>query len=131
MNKDAPPVQPHNTTVCANLPAGLGYAVALLTLVAVAGCSKQAGLPTRELFQRIQVYETRIAGGELAVRSATSCREAFAPSESEVCDPSVALCELTAGVENKDAVRRCLIASDSCRAARERARALCATPAPQ
>jgi hypothetical protein len=95
------------------------------------GCSKHARLPTQELFQRIQIYETRIAGGEIAVRGATNCREVHAPSEVEVCDPSVELCKLTADVDNKDALRRCLTASDSCRAARERARALCATPAPQ
>lgn len=65
------------------------------------------------------------------MRAASDCREAHAPAEVAVCDPSVELCKLTHGVDNQDAVRRCLVASDTCRAARERARALCATPAPQ
>ncbi|HEX6240405.1 MAG TPA: hypothetical protein VFZ61_05910 [Polyangiales bacterium] len=101
----------------------------MLTLL---GCSKHAGLPAQEIFARIQVYEARIGGGEGAVRSATECREAHGPAEEEVCDPSVELCELSGQLkDNQDAVRRCLMASDSCRAARERARALCATPAPR
>jgi hypothetical protein len=96
----------------------------------VLGCAKQAGLPPQEVFAAIQVYEARIADGEAAVHSASDCREAHAPAEVEVCDPSVELCKLSGQLgENQDAVRRCLMAADSCRAARERARALCATPA--
>ena len=127
MNKDAPPVQPHSTSVCGNLPANAGWVVGILTVL---GCSKHAGLPPQEVFAAIQVHEARIAGGEAAVHSASDCREAHAPAEMEVCDPSVELCKLSEQLEdNQDAVRRCLMASDSCRAARERARALCATPA--
>ena len=128
MNKDAPPVQPQSTSVCGNLRAYVGWGVSALTLLA---CAKQAGLPSQEVFARIQEYEARIEGGEIAVRGASDCREAHAPAEEQVCDPSVALCKLTEGSDNKDAVRRCLVAADSCRAARERARALCATPAAQ
>ena len=128
MNKDTPPVQPHKTTVCGNLPAHAGWAVCLLTLL---GCRKHDGLTAEQVFAAVQVHETRIAGGEAAVRSASNCREAHAPAEVEVCDPSVELCKLTSQLgDDTDAVRRCLMASDSCRAARERARALCATPAP-
>lgn len=100
--------------------------MALLTLVS---CAKQNRLSNQALFSQIQVHETRIAGGELAVRSADDCRAAHSPAEQEVCDPSVELCKLTDGIKDKDAARRCLIASDTCRAARERVRALCATPA--
>jgi hypothetical protein len=85
-------------------------------------------LPENELFRRIQILEAHIAEAQLAVRTATSCREAHGPSEEGVCDPSVALCRLTEGVENRDALQRCLMASDACRAARERALALCAAP---
>jgi hypothetical protein len=125
VNKDAPPVQHHETTVCANLPALLVLAVACLTQDA---CAKRNTLPEQELFQRIQVFEERIATAQMSVHNATGCREAHAPSEEGVCDPSVELCALTAETANKDALRRCLMASDSCRSARERARALCASP---
>jgi hypothetical protein len=126
VNKDAPPVQPHSTAVCANLPGAVVAAVALLTMSA---CAKRHEMPQEELFRRIQVLEAGIAEAQLAVRSATDCREAHGPSEEGVCDPSVALCKLTEGVENQDALQRCLMAADSCRAARERASALCATSA--
>jgi hypothetical protein len=99
-------------------------------VLTLTGCRKHDGLGTEEVFAAIQVRETRIAGGEAAVRSAVTCREAHSPAEVEVCDPSVELCKLSGQLpDNKDALRRCLMASDACRAARERARALCATPA--
>ena len=96
-------------------------------LLTAGACAKRRALPEDELFHRIQVYEARIADAQVEVRSATGCRAAHSPAEEGVCDPSAELCKLTQGVENKDALRRCLMASDSCRAARERARALCAT----
>jgi hypothetical protein len=101
-------------------------AVCLLTSTA---CAKRHALPQDELFRRIQVLEARIAEAQLSVRAATGCREAHGPSEEGVCDPSVALCKLTNGVENRDALQRCLMASDSCRAARARASALCGSAA--
>jgi hypothetical protein len=83
-----------------------------------------------ELFRRIQVFEAGIANAQIAVLGATHCREAHNPAEEGVCDPSVALCKLTEDSENRDAVHRCLMASDSCRAARARASALCSVPSP-
>jgi hypothetical protein len=95
----------------------------------MSACAKSHEMPQEELFRRIQVFEAGIAEAQLAVRSATNCREAHGPAEEGVCDPSVALCKLTKGVENRDALQRCLMAADGCRAARERASALCATSA--
>lgn len=125
MNKDASPVQAHSTAVCGNLPGWIGLAVISLTLGA---CAKRHALPHDELFLRIQVLEARIAEAQLSVRAASDCRAAHAPAEEGVCDPSKALCKLSEGSENHDALQRCLMASDSCRASRERVRALCGTP---
>lgn len=126
MNKDASRVQRQRTYVCENLLASVGCLVLLLTM---SSCAKRKQLPDAELFRRIQEHEARIAHGETEVRLAVNCKEAHAPSERNVCDESKALCKLTSKSEDLDAVRRCVIASDSCRAARERARALCATSA--
>ncbi len=125
MNKDASPVQDHCTAVCANLPVWIGLAVISLT---PAACAKRHALPQDELFHRIQLLEARIADAQLSVRAAADCRAAHGPAEEGVCDPSKALCKLTEGSENRDAVQRCLMASDSCRASRERASALCGMP---
>ena len=126
MNKDAPPVQHQRTHVCEN-PLALGLGLVLLSTLA--SCSKQSTLPSNELFRRIQEHEARIDAGNEAVRAAVTCRQAHAPAETHVCDESQALCALTLESKDVDANRRCVMASDSCRAARERARALCATPA--
>lgn len=93
-----------------------------------AACAKRHALPEDELFRRIQVLEARITEAQLSVRNASDCRTAHGPAEEGVCDPSKALCKLTDGSDNADALQRCLMASDSCRAARERTRALCGTP---
>jgi hypothetical protein len=125
VNKDASPVQAHSTAVCGNLPGWIGLAVISLT---PAACAKRHALPPDELFRRIQVLEASIAEAQLSVRAATDCRAAHAPAEEGVCDPSKALCKLSEGSENHDALQRCLMASDSCRASRERVRALCGMP---
>ena len=125
MNKDASPVQDHSTAVCGNLPVWIGLAVISLTPVA---CAKRHALPQEELFQRIQLLEARITDGQLSVRAAANCRAAHGPAEEGVCDPSKALCKLTEGSDNRDALQRCLMASDSCRASRERVSALCGMP---
>jgi hypothetical protein len=103
----------------------IGLGVISLTSVA---CAKRHAMPQDELFRRIQVLEAGISEAQLAVRGATDCRAAHGPAEEGVCDPSKALCKLTDGSDNLDALQRCLMASDSCRAARERTRALCGTP---
>ena len=126
MNKDAPLVQPRRTYVCENLLGSVGCLVLSITL---SGCAKRKQLPSDELFRRVQLHEARIAEGEAEVRAAQSCREAHEPAERNVCDESKALCQLTLRSEQVDAIRRCVIATDSCRASRERAQALCATPA--
>jgi hypothetical protein len=125
VNKDASPVQAHSTAVCGNLLGWIGLAVISLT---PAACAKRQALPQDELFRRIQVLEASIAEAQLSVRAASDCRRAHAPAEEGVCDPSKALCKLTEGSENRDALQRCLMASDSCRASRERVRALCGKP---
>jgi hypothetical protein len=99
----------------------------VISLTPVA-CAKRHALPHDELFGRIQVLEATIAEAQLSVRAATDCRAAHAPAEEGVCDPSKALCKLSEGSENHDALQRCLMASDSCRASRERVRALCGMP---
>lgn len=126
MNKDASRVQRQRTYVCENLLGWLGVAVVLITLPA---CAKRHALPKDELFRRLQVHEAKIAAGEAEVHEATTCKEAHQPAERAVCDESKALCKLTNKSQELDAVRRCVIAGDSCRASRERAQALCATPA--
>lgn len=126
MNKDASRVQRQRTYVCENLLGSLGGLVVLITL---SGCAKRHALPNDELFRRVQEHEAKIAEGEAEVHAATSCKEAHEPAERAVCDESKALCKLTSKSPEQDAVRRCVIASDSCRASRERAQALCATPA--
>jgi hypothetical protein len=103
----------------------IGLAVLSLTPLA---CAKRHALPQDELFRRIQVLEARIAEAQLSVRNAGDCRSAHGPAEEGVCDPSKALCKLTDGSTNLDALQRCLMASDSCRAARDRTRALCGSP---
>jgi hypothetical protein len=126
VNKDASRVQHQRTYVCENLLGSLGCMVLLITLSA---CVKRKTLPNDELFRRVQEHEARIAVGEAEVRAADHCKEAHEPAERGVCDESKALCKLTVRSQELDAVRRCVIASDTCRAARERAQALCATPA--
>lgn len=126
MNKDASRVQRQRTYVCENL---LGSLVCLVLLITMSACAKRKTLPSDELFRRIQQHEAQIAVGEAEVRAADSCKQAHGPAERAVCDESQALCKLTLKSEQLDAVRRCVIATDTCRAARERAQALCATPA--
>jgi len=126
VNKDAPRVQRHPPYVCENL---LGLVGCLVVLITLSACAKRKQLPTDELFRRVQLHEARIAEGEADVRAAQTCREAHEPAERNVCDESKALCKLTLHSEQVDAIRRCVIATDSCRASRERAQALCATPA--
>jgi hypothetical protein len=101
--------------------------LALVVLPTLFGCAKRTALPENELFRRIQVHEAAIADGESAVHEARTCRAVYEPAERGVCDESKALCRLTQEAEQQDAKRRCLMASDTCRAVRERARALCGT----
>lgn len=125
MNKDAPSVQADDTAVYATLRPWHLLGAGLVVFIA---CAHRGALSHDELYRRIQVFEARIAKGSFMVRNATTCKKAHAPAEREVCDPSAALCELTDGLKDTDAIRRCVLSSDACRAARERARALCATP---
>ena len=126
MNKDASHVQRKFAYMCQNTLVSTMCLVALPTLC---GCATRGTLPEDELFRRIQIHEAAIAYAEGVVHEATTCRAAYRPAERGVCDESKALCKLTQDAEQVDATHRCLIASDTCRAMRERARALCATPA--
>lgn len=99
----------------------------LVVLPTLLACAKRGALPEDELFRRIQVHEAAIADAERAVFNANTCRAVYEPAERGVCDESKALCKLTQDAEQVDAIHRCLIASDTCLAMRERARALCAT----
>jgi hypothetical protein len=124
VNKDAPHVQRDFAYMCQN---ALLPTLCLVCLPTLAACAKRKNLPEDELFRRIQVHEAVIADAEHVVIEAQTCRAAYEPAERGVCDESKALCKLTQDAEQIDATHRCLIASDTCRAMRERARALCAT----
>ena len=123
MNNDAPHVQREFAYMCQN---ALPPALCLVFLPTLCGCAKRSTLPEDELFRRIQVHEAAIADAEHLVREAKTCRAAYEPAERGVCDESKALCDLAQGTQQVDATQRCLIASDTCRAMREHARALCA-----
>jgi hypothetical protein len=124
VNKDAPHVQREFEYMCQN---ALSPTLCLVVLLTSLGCAKRNSLPEDELFRRIQVHEAVIADAEHLVHEAKTCRAAYEPAERGVCDESKALCNLTQGAKQVDATQRCLIAADTCRAMRERARALCAT----
>lgn len=106
----------------------LSPTLCLVFFPTLSGCAKRTSLPEDELFRRIQVHEAAIANAEQVVHEAKTCRAAYEPAERGVCDESKALCALAQGAEQVDATQRCLIASDTCRAMREHARALCAAP---
>ena len=124
MNKDAPHVQREFAYMCQN---ALLPTLCLVCSPTLFGCAKRNSLPEDELFRRIQVHEAAIADAERVVIDAQTCRAAYEPAERGVCDESKALCKLTQDARQVDATHRCLIAGDTCRAMRERARALCAT----
>jgi hypothetical protein len=123
VNKDAPHVQREFAYMCQNALPPTRLLVCLITLW---GCAKRSSLPEDELYRRVQVHEAAIADAEHVVRDAKTCRAAYEPAERGVCDESKALCHLVQGAKQVDATQRCLIASDTCRAMREHARALCA-----
>lgn len=148
MNKDAPRVQVEQTHVCelvpclrsesrptsqtsrgGGIPRAALIVATLCSTVLLSGCASRRALRNDELYRKIQLHEARIAEAEVVVRAADNCIAAHGPAESGVCDESKALCKLTVNSNQTDAVRRCVLASDSCRAARERARTLCARPA--
>jgi hypothetical protein len=94
-----------------------------LSLSACAG-----GPPTgaRDPFRTIQREEQSVALGQAELARGGDCQAARAASEEQVCAASARLCDVASGLDDADAMARCVRASDACTGARERTTERCA-----
>lgn len=86
--------------------------------------------PHDDAFRRIQIHEAELASAEARLLHEPQCTAQTASLARHVCDATRSLCTLSSELHDRDASLRCLHASETCSAAREHQRALCATHAP-